>query len=82
MLHDFAYWFERISLAKVLAQHPVIFLPLLVFFFAGVATYIVSGDRIRNILAQIARILLIAYIAYNFLVALGITVYLIYQNYA
>ncbi len=82
MLANFASLFERISLAKVLAQHPIIFLPLLIIFFAGVATYIVSGEQVRNFLGKTVRILLIAYIAYNFLIALGIGAYLIYQNYA
>jgi hypothetical protein len=82
MLNDFAYWFERISLAKVLAQHPVIFLPALILFFAGVATYIVSGQPTRDFLGKFARGLLIIYLLYNLLVALGIVIYLIYQAYA
>jgi hypothetical protein len=82
MLQQFAYWFERISLAKVLAQHPVIFVPLLILFFAGVVTYIVSGQRTRDFLGKFARGLLIVYLAYNLLVAVGIAVFLTYQNYA
>ena len=82
MLHDFGYWFERISLAKVLAQHPIIFLPALILFFAGVAMYIVVGPAVRNILAKFATGLLIAYLAYNLLVAVGVGFYLVYKNHA
>jgi len=80
-MQSFAYWFERISLAKVLAEHPVIFLPALVIFFAGVATYIVSGWQTRIFLAKIARTILFLYIIYNLLVALGISAYLFYHHY-
>ena len=81
MLHDFGYWFERISLAKVLAQHPIIFLPALILFFAGAATYLVSGPSVRNVLAKFATGLLVAYLTYNLLVAAGVVIYLIYKNY-
>jgi predicted membrane protein len=80
VIQEFAYWFERISLAKLLVQYPIIFVPALILFFAGVATYIVSGDQTRNVLAKIARILLFSYIVYNILIALGIVAYLVYQH--